>query len=161
MRLAEIIFRPIKGGEIISTQVSRDAWKRYKGYRAVVIYFLMCAAARAKALIPDEDLQIIATPLRPSWPNTFSELTQEKKFENSVWSQRAFGIQSPKAAAGSPENGLARIAKASGRAGKAARNEEEARRILGNIDASKIKLFLRTKNLDPKKITIIKVNRKN
>jgi hypothetical protein len=154
LRLAEIIFRPANG-QINCTLVSKDFWKQYNGYRAIAIFLLLAAAKRTEALSPGKILPIATTSLRPSWLTAISELTQEKKFQNSVWLSNAFGIQTSKKIGCKMVNGLAKIAKVKGRTGKAIKNEEEIRRVLSDADAKKAELLLQTSNLKPNKITIL------
>ncbi len=165
LRLAEIVFRPTKGGEIIQNGISSELWKRYNGYRAISIFMLLAAAKRTTSINPTAEVSIIATPLRPSWPNTFCELIQKRKFENSVWLQKCFGIsqyqlsqlsQAKQVKDPPVENGLAVIARSSGRAGNSVESESEVERVLGNPAAPRIELFLKASYLNPKNITIIK-----
>lgn len=162
LRLAEIGFRPTKGGEIITSRITPDLWKRYNGYRAITIFMLLAAAKRTTSINPDDEFSIIATPLRPSWPNTFCELIQKGKFENSFWLKKCFGLsqsqqsQAKQVKDATVENGLALVARSSGRAGKKVEAESEVERVLSNPEAPRIELFLKASYLNPKNITIIK-----
>jgi hypothetical protein len=165
LRLAEIVFRPVAGGGIIRSKVTPELWKRYNGYRAMAIFMLLAAAKRTTSINPDDEVSIIATPLRPAWPNTFSELIQKKKFENSDWLKMFFGLSKSQQSQQSQakqvkdttvENGLALVARSSGRAGKKVASKSEVERVLGNPEAPKIELFLKASYLNPKNITIIK-----
>ena len=165
LRLAEIVFRPTKGGEIIQNGISSELWKRYNGYRAISIFMLLAAAKRTTSINPTAEVSIIATPLRPSWPNTFCELIQKRKFENSDWLKKCFGIslsqlsqlsQAKQVNDPPVQNGLALVARSSGRAGKKVESESEVERLLGNPEAPRIELFLKASYLNPKNITIIK-----